>query len=154
MMTNAWKTQWVEGRQKFVKRFEGDKPTAAVEYGKKLKLRGISVVDVISVRRAFPPPLKQRESPKPGFLWCPYCVKWRDFEEAEVHTKEYVTPSLLRCTTCTISVKDAYVRMYNPDLVIQYEIRMELKAKQREAAKMRRKGAEKFSPRGGLRKRR
>lgn len=153
-MINAWRTQWQEGRQLFAKRFEGDKPTKAVEFGKALKLRGISVVDVISMRKAFPPPLKMREAPKPGLLWCPYCVKWREFLEAEVKYPDFITPVLLRCTTCRISVKDAYVRMYNQELVIQHEMRLEMKAKQRETAKMKKKATEKYSPRGGLRKRR
>lgn len=149
-MENAWKTQWQEGRKLFAKRFDGEKPTHAVEFGKDLKRRGIEVVDVISVRRAFPPPLKHLQSPKPGFLWCPYCLKWRGFEESEVVYPDFTTPNVLRCPACGISVKDAYVRMYNPDLVIQYEMKLEMKQKQREQRRLNSK--KERSPRGGMKR--
>jgi hypothetical protein len=153
-MNNAWKAQWEEGHQLFVKKFEGDKPTRAVDFGKKLKARGIIVVNIISARRAFPPPVKHSTPPQPGLLWCPYCLKWREFQEAEVLTKNYRTPVLLRCPVCTISVKDAYVRMYNPELVIQYEMRQEMRSRQREATKLKKKAEDRYRPRGGLRLRR
>ena len=137
-MENAWKTQWEENHVRRFKRFEGDSPHDAVAFGKKLKSRGIIVVDIISQRRAFPPPIKAQTSPKPGLLWCPYCVKWREFSEIEVQGRDFKTPALLRCTVCTISVKDCYVRTYNPELVMRYEIEAEIKAKRREAAKKKR----------------
>lgn len=151
-MINSWKVQWKEEGKFLFKKFDDDKPTRAVAFGKELKSRGIVVVDVISRRRAFPPPLNKQESPRPGLLWCPYCVKWREFEEAAVVTGELTGPSLMRCLTCTISVKDAYVRMYNPDLVIQYEMRMEMRHRQKEATKLKKKGG--LVPTGGLRLRR
>jgi hypothetical protein len=149
-MQNAWRTQWVEEHKTKTKRFENEKPTRAVEFGKQLKSRGIMVVDVISMRRAFPPPLKHSISPKPGLLWCPYCLKWREFIEAEVKYPDFMTPILLRCPICRISVKDAYVRMYNPEIVIQYEMRAEMKSRQKEAAKLKRRN----NIKGGLRVRR
>lgn len=145
-MTNAWKTQWEEDSRRRAKRFEGDSPSPAVSFGKGLKRRGIDVVDVISTRSAFPPPLKHLSAPKPGLLWCPYCVKWREFEEAEVVFKDFRTPPLMRCTTCTISIKDAYVRKYNPELVIKYELQMEDRQRKREAAKEKRRQRQKMNP--------
>lgn len=152
MMENAWKTQWQEGRQLFSKQFPGERPKRAVEFGKELKLRGIAVVDVISVRKAFPPPAKHATSPAPGLLWCPYCLKWREFAESEVHYKDFYTPVLMRCTTCRISIKDAYVRMYNPELVIRFEMAEEMRAKRREQTKQAKK--QKYSVRGSMKKRR
>ncbi|HUV13117.1 MAG TPA: hypothetical protein VMY18_05705 [Acidobacteriota bacterium] len=124
-MINAWKVLWKDqdGAKKF-RRFEGDKPTEAVEFGKELKRRGFPV-DVISARKGFPPPLKVSQPDRIGTLWCPYCVKWRDFHETAVKWEGFITPVILRCTTCTISVKDAYVRRYNPLIVAKYEITRE-----------------------------
>lgn len=138
-MENAWKTQWRDEGKLLVKEFEGNSPKSAVEYGKKLKLHGIAVVDVISARQAFPPPPKRAISPQHGLLWCPYCVKWRVFEEAEVHYADFYTPSLPRCTVCSISIKDAYVRMYNPELVIRIEMQQELRAARKEQLKKNKK---------------
>ena len=144
-MENAWKTQWEEEGRRRYKEFAGDKPTPAVEFGKKLKLRGIAVVDVISVRRAFPPPLKHQTSPGPGYLWCPYCLKWRPFEESAVQYTDFYTPAVMRCPVCTISIKDAFVRMYNPELVIRYEMEMEMRQRRLEAAKAKKKAAKSAS---------
>ena len=152
---NSWKTQWLENGRLYYKVFkDNDSPKKAVDFGKELKARGIVVVDVISMRCAFPPPPKRAVAPSPGLLWCPYCVKWREFEESAVIDKDgLVGPQLLRCPTCRISVKHAYVRKYNPDLVIQYEMRQEMKARQKEVAKERRKIQKKYAVRGGIRKR-
>lgn len=149
---NAWQVQWFEEGKRKYKRFEGDSPKQAVEFGKSLKHRGLVVEGIISCRTAFPPPLKQQTSPKIGMLWCPYCVKWREFEEAAVKKPEYTTPSLLRCTVCTISVRDAYVRMYNPELTLRYEMKMEMRERARKASKERKKASKKGEgPRGAIR---
>lgn len=127
MQTNAWNVQFEENGVLKIKVFEGDKPkeSGAVDFAKQLKSRGLPV-EVISRRRAYAPPVG-KEPPRHGLLWCPYCIKWREFEMAAVVHPTYETPELLRCTVCTISVKDAYVRRYNPLFVDRHEIEQELK---------------------------
>lgn len=149
MGRQSWRAIWTEDGKLLSKRFWGDKPTNAVTFAKDLKRRGISV-DVVSVMKAFPPPIGKLRPDRPGLLWCPYCIKWREFVEAEVKTKEFMTPSLLRCPTCTISVKDAYVRGFNPEVVIRYELQQEMRAKNKEAAKLKKKN----SISGGMKRRR
>jgi hypothetical protein len=125
-MQNAWNVQFEEEGVLKIKVFEGDKPkdSGAVDFAKKLKLRGLKV-DVISRRRAYAPPVGKEPSGY-GLLWCPYCIKWREFEVAAVVHPTYETPELLRCTVCTISVMDYYVRKYNPVFVERHTIREEM----------------------------
>lgn len=128
-MNNAWNVLYKEDERLLIKVFEGDSPkeSGAVPFAKELRLNGITA-EVISRRRAFAPQgwPYQVNPPAPGLVWCPYCVKWREYEEASVVHDDYETPSLLRCTVCTISIKDFYVRKYNPILVERYEIQAEL----------------------------
>jgi hypothetical protein len=130
---NAWKALWTDedGARKY-RRFEGDRPSesGAVSFAKDLRRRGLAV-EVISVRHAYPPPEKMKRPDRPGLLWCPYCVKWREFSEAIVVHPDYRTPELLRCTICTISIRDAYVRRYNPEFAAKYDVEQELKARAR-----------------------
>lgn len=125
-MQNAWNVQFLEDGILKVKVFEGDKPkeSGAVDFAKELKRRGLSV-EVISRRRAYAPPVG-REPDRHGLLWCPYCIKYREFEVAAVVHPTYETPELLRCTVCTISVMDAYVRKFNPIFVERHTIQEEL----------------------------
>lgn len=127
-MQNAWNVQFIEDDRVLVKIFEGDSPkeSGAVKFAKELKLRGLRV-DIISRRKGFAPPQLRAEPPGPGLLWCPYCIKWREFEESSVVRGDYETPSLLRCSTCLISIKDYYVRVYNPIFVERHEIELEMK---------------------------
>lgn len=127
-MNNAWNVQYLKEGRVVIRVFEGDSPKAsgAVPFAKKLAKRGLSY-DIISRRHAFPPVGKNTDPPAPGLLWCPYCIKWREFEEAAVIREEYETPELLRCTVCTISIRDYHVRLYNPLFVERHDIEQELK---------------------------
>lgn len=120
-MENAWNVRWNDGEKIVIKVFEGDSPkgSGAVPFAADLRKHGFHV-DVISRRRAFPPPAKYAAPDQIGMLWCPYCVKWRAFEESAIRRAEYTTPVLLRCTICTISVMDFYVRHYNPIFTERY----------------------------------
>lgn len=130
-MNNAWNVQFVEDGITKIKVFEGDSPKNAVAFAKEQRLHGIVAdVNVISRRQAFPPPLKQVLPPRAGMIWCPYCIKWREFEESIVVRPDYETPALSRCSVCTISIKDYYVRRYNPELIARMEIEAELKKTQ------------------------
>lgn len=127
-MQNAWCVQYeLEGRT-VVKVFEGDSPKAsgAVGFKKELESAGTKA-EIYSRRRGFPPPQKYADPPRPGMLWCPYCIKWRDFEQLVVVRPEYETPELLRCTTCLISIKDYWVRLTNPSMVSRLEIESEMR---------------------------
>ncbi len=151
-MINAWKVQWVDtdGR-KLLKWFRDDKPTDAVKFGKELKRHGIVIVDIISARRAFPPP-RGSHANRAGWWWCPYCVKWREFNETAIRISGFVTPVLLRCSVCTVSVKDCFVRVYNPILAEKYAITLDM----RKSEQMRKLQAKKTAapPRGTVRRRR
>jgi len=120
-MQNAWNVQWRDGEKLVQKVFEGESPKAsgAVPFANELRGRGI-LADIISRRHGYPPSLKHRNPPQLGMLWCPYCIKWKDFQETAVRHSDYVTPVLLRCPTCTISIMDYYVRLYNPIFAERY----------------------------------
>ena len=119
---NTWSVIWWQSGKKYIKRFPGDKPSesGAIDFGKKLQDRGIKP-NIISAKKAFAPPFKIRTPPELGMIWCPYCLKWRWFVNKAIRHGELVGPSLWRCPICTISIRDAYVRMYNPDMVIRLE---------------------------------
>lgn len=108
-----WIVRWTtsEGKKTF-RRFEGDKPTDAVQFGKSLKRQGIKP-NVISANHAYRPTEKQEINRRPGMIWCPYCVKWRNFKLFAIKRKDYTTAPYMRCPICTISTNDFYVRKFN-----------------------------------------
>jgi len=127
-LDNAWNVQFIEEGVVKIRVFEGNSPKPAVDFAKEQRRRGLVVdVEVFSRRSAFPPPAKQLSPPRAGLLWCPYCVKWREFEESIIVRPDYETPPHLRCPVCTISIRDYYVRRYNPDMVARMEVEAELK---------------------------
>lgn len=147
-----WKVFWREEGKLYFKTFKGRRPTEAVEFGKSLKRRGILVVDVVSMSRAFPPPLHKLKPDRQGLLWCPYCIKWREFKEEGLPNSPLLI--YMRCPTCSISIKDAYVRTYNPELVLRIELAAEIKQKRKEAARLKKKEGARLGVRGGLKSRR
>lgn len=128
-MQNAWNVQYEHEGRTVVRKFEGDSPKAsgAVQFRNDLIKNGISA-EIYSRRHGFAPPLKQINPPHAGLLWCPYCIKWREFEESIVARGDYETPELLRCTVCLISIKDYWVRKYNPAMVARFEAEAELRS--------------------------
>jgi hypothetical protein len=128
---NAWNVQWNDGEHLVRKVFEGNSPkeSGAVAFANELRRRGL-LADVISRRRGFPPPAKMKEPTRLGLLWCPYCLKWKEFQETAVKHEEYLTPELLRCTTCTISIMDYYVRIYNPVFAERYFTAKDMRKRQ------------------------
>jgi len=136
LIENVWKVQFRQNGKRVFRKFEGNSPiqSGAVEFGKDLKNRGISI-DVISVRKAYPPPYKNKkkqwlgrqEAPHLGLLWCPYCIKWREFHYAAISSKDGISPELFRCPVCTISIRDHYIQLYNPDMFMRLDIEQEVK---------------------------
>ena len=108
-----WKVLWrnQEGQKKF-RRFQGDKPTEAVQFAKELKRQGLKP-NVISSSHAFPPTREQEEKRRPGQIWCPYCLRWRSFKLMVLKRATYETDALMRCPVCTISTNDFFVKKYN-----------------------------------------
>lgn len=127
-MTNAWKVLWKEKGQTLSKTFEGDKPseTDAPAFIKHLKARGISDVYIVSKRRAYAPPVGQKAPI--GLLWCPFCVKFREFAVYAVSRDGIVGPEVYRCTVCTISTEHYWVRKYNAGRLRQQEMELEIRA--------------------------
>lgn len=125
-MQNAWNVIWrnTEGK-KLIRKFEGDSPreSGAIAFGKKLQSQGWTV-DIVSRRKGFAPPTSKLEAPEYGMLWCPYCLKWREFREFSVKTNGFRGPLIYRCPVCTISIRDFYVRKYNFDMVSRLDARM------------------------------
>ena len=119
---NTWNVIWWQASKKYIRHFKGDKPSesGAITFGKRLQEQGITP-HIVSGSKAFPPPLKKRIPPEQGMLWCPYCLKWRNFVQKAIKRDELVGPNLWRCPICTISIKDAYVRMNNSMMVIRLE---------------------------------
>lgn len=128
-MVNAWKVQWRADGRKLVRTFEGDKPSeaGALDFAKRLKNQGLVDVALISKRRAFAPPAGSKP-PQVGYLWCPYCVKWREFDTYSIRTNGIIGPSSYRCTICTITVNNYWVRKYNAGRVRHKELEEEVKA--------------------------
>lgn len=162
---NAWKVLWITEHHRRHKRFEGDSPKPAVEFGKELKRRGVLSVHIISARKAFAPPLKKKGFPSQGFeappayglLWCPYCVKWREFEDSAIVNKDGIEgPSIFRCSICTVSIMDYYIKLYNPEIVERLNIALEAKAgkKLRISSARVRKPKDPRKVKGGFKKRR
>lgn len=132
LLPNKWSVLWKDETGYHKKSFESDPPTPAVAFAKELKRRGISIVDVVSRRRAFPPPLKAKPPDRPGFLWCPYCIKWREFRELAVRDNDGIRgPELVRCVVCSLSIRDSYVRKYNPQFYRRWETEQESRRAQK-----------------------
>lgn len=127
-MQNAWNVQFVKEGQIVIKVFEGDSPKAsgAVGFARDLATHGI-LYEIISRRRAFAPPASKATPPGHGLLWCPYCIKWREFDTLVVVRPTYETPPLLRCTVCLVSVADHWIRKYNPVFVERHAIEQEMR---------------------------
>lgn len=136
---NSWKVMWLEDGRKRHKTFPGNSPktSGAVDYAKERKIRGLTVY-VISVGKAFPPPLVNPKLPHlgfkeapPGLLWCPYCIAFREFHEAALRIKleggVIDGPEAWRCTVCTISIYDYFVRSYNEFMVSRLDPKLRLK---------------------------
>lgn len=109
----VWKVLWTttEGKKTF-RKFQGDKPSEAVQFAKKLKRSGLKP-NVISANHAFRPTEKQEINRRQGMIWCPYCVKWRTFKLFALKKPTYKTEAFMRCPVCTISTNDFYVKKYN-----------------------------------------
>jgi len=120
---NAWNVIWKDsvGKKK-LRIFEGDSPrtSGAIDFGKKLQDRGLRP-DVVSRRHAFAPPRNKLKPPDTGLLWCPYCLKWREFRDFAIRVDGIIGPSNYRCPVCIITIKDAYVRKYNEFMVQKLE---------------------------------
>lgn len=127
-MTNAWKVLWKEKGHSFSKTFEGDKPseTGAPAFVKELKERGISEVNLVSKRKAYAPPVGK--TPPLGFLWCPYCVKYREFEVYAVRINDLIGPERYRCSVCTLGADNFWVRKYNQGRLRQQELELEVRS--------------------------
>lgn len=68
-----------------------------------LKVLGQATVDIISHSIPFKP---KGVKPHKSWRWCPYCNKWRVF-----NFDDYL--GVNRCSICTISDHDFFVRKYN-----------------------------------------
>lgn len=119
-MTNAWKVMWEyqEGRKK--KKFEGDSPKEAVDFGKDLKKKGLVVLGVISMRKAYAPKIGSDDADRVGHMWCPYCVKYRPFEFLSRWIGKVLLPPELRCPVCGVSINDYWVRHFNPLIAARF----------------------------------
>lgn len=71
------------------------------------------IIEIISRRRAFDKPEKVQV--KANELWCPYCVKPRQFKKGqlvEIDGVSYLS-DYRRCIICLMSDQDYYVQHYN-----------------------------------------
>jgi hypothetical protein len=136
-MQNAWKVLWREKGHNFSKTFEGDKPseTDAPAFVKQLKDRGIIEINLISKRKAYAPPIGK--PPPLGFLWCPYCVKYREFEVYAVKVDGIVGPERYRCSVCTIGADHFWVRKYNHGRLRQQELELEIRSAVKRSTRVR-----------------
>ncbi len=134
---NGWKVIWTQEGKRLMRRFQGDSPkeSGAVAFARKLRGRGFVVDGVVSQKKAFPPP-KGKTLGKG--VWCPYCVKWRDFRVYAIRKYSIVVPPILRCPVCQISINDGFVRAYNQHVFLEYSIISEDKA--RKAARRKNRG--------------
>lgn len=112
-MKRRWKVLWKtpEGQSKF-KVFEGKKPSDAVLYAKSLKKQGLKPA-VVSANYPYPPTPQQENNRRPGMIWCPYCLRWRNFKLFAIKRATYVTDAQMRCPICKISTNDYYVKKHN-----------------------------------------
>lgn len=114
-MTINWKVIWKdENDKKHFRLFPGSSPkeSGAGGFFRELKDQGHTAY-LISANKAWPPTQKQEVNRRPGLVWCPYCVKWRNFKLYAIRKPTYVTEALMRCPVCGISSNDYYVRQYN-----------------------------------------
>lgn len=134
-MTNAWKVQWKHSGKKLVRTFEGDKPadSGALDFAKQLKNQGFSDVALISKRRAFAPPAGSK-GPL-GFIWCPYCVRWREFATYAIERNGLVGPESYRCMVCSITSENYWVRKYNSSVIRRQELELEIKSTMKRAGR-------------------
>jgi hypothetical protein len=109
----VWKVLWTksEGGKTF-RKFPGSSPKDAVEFAKELKRQGMKP-NVVCANKAWRPTTEQELKRRPGMIWCPYCVKWRNFKLFRVRKKSYTTEAFMRCPVCTISTNDFYVKKFN-----------------------------------------
>lgn len=118
----SWTVIWWDDKEKFIKKFPGEKPSdsGALAFAKRQQERGLKPY-IVSGSRAYPPTKTALAEPHDDLIWCPYCLKWRKFHKKAISRDGVVGPELWRCPICTISIKDAYVRMYNELMVIRLE---------------------------------
>jgi hypothetical protein len=112
-MGNHWKVIWTTPQgKKTLKRFDEIKD--AVQFRATLTRTGITAF-VVSAVKAYGPKSRPKAGPRPGhrYLWCPYCIDWRIFHYRAVTAHGFRAPAALRCTVCTISDADFFVRKYN-----------------------------------------
>ena len=108
----SWKVIWSEEGKKKLKRFTGDRPSEAVQFAKSLKQQGLKP-NVVSANYPYRPTKEQEEKRRPGRIWCPYCIKWREFKLFALRKATYTTEAMMRCPVCTISTNDFYVKKFN-----------------------------------------
>jgi len=127
---NVWKVIWKDGNKRYFKKFIGDKPreSGAIDFGKKLQERGLSV-DIVSARKSFRRPLTVRVPP--GSLWCCYCLKIRVFVYKALRFKDGTwSPPLWRCPVCHMSIRDAAIRDNNDfTMIVKLDPRAQEKKK-------------------------
>lgn len=111
-MNNNWRVFWIkaEGGKAF-KQFNHEKPTKAIAYAKELKRKGLKPWIVST--KSWRPTEKQEVNRRPGMLWCPYCIKWRNFKLLKVKKPTFVSEAFMRCPYCLISTNDFFVKKYN-----------------------------------------
>lgn len=86
---------------------------AAIRLKEKYRHRKDIIIEIISRRKAFPPP--EDYTPRRNLLWCPYCRKPRQFKRGqliEVDNISFISQDR-RCVVCQMSDNDFYVRTYN-----------------------------------------
>ena len=112
-MTRRWTVKWKNAEGKIIKkRFLGDSPKEAVEFAKGLKKQELQP-NVYCANHAFRPTTEQEAKRRPGMLWCPYCIKWRNFKMLAIKHATYTSEPFMRCPVCTISVNDFFVKKFN-----------------------------------------
>lgn len=112
-MTRRWVVKWRTAEGKLTKRrFEGRSPSEAVQYAKGLKKQGLQP-NIYCANHAFRPTKEQELKRRPGMVWCPYCIKWRDFKLLAIKRSTYTSEAFMRCPVCTVSTNDFFVKKYN-----------------------------------------
>lgn len=113
----AWKVIWKENGKRYFKWFKGEKPrdSGAIDFGKKLQARGLTV-DIVAGR-----PFRRPYAVKVphGSLWCCYCLKIRVFVFKALRFPDGTrTPGVYRCPVCHMSIRDAAIRDNNDMVMI------------------------------------
>jgi len=112
-MNKHWKVLW--RKENGARVFKVCETVAeAKEYRTKLRDKGVTG-DIHLISKAWPYGIQKNAGPRPrGYLWCPYCVKWRVFKLLSFRTKEFPTPSEeVLCEVCLIPIQNYNVRKYN-----------------------------------------